>query len=200
MSELFSELKQETDDPEELDIVLNHAFAFGWNRTEFPFTEKGTKPPTYYDEPVRMFDPPYMPEEFMDVTINELRFSEWPYSSVVDILDELFFIINPIEGAKKFYQAMDKTAQCVSDVTGHEALVDFDTVFPLIMISVLASGLISEPQILRYIASLSTIEYSDSRVTFAASYVEAILTHISSLKEIDVLGGFEHQSSTAEAE
>lgn len=200
MSELFNELKQMTDDPEELDVLLNHAFTFGWNKTEFPFIGTFQNPPTYYDEPVRTFDPPYMPDEFLDMTINELRFSDWPYSSVVDILDDLFFIINPIDGAKKFYQAMDKAAQCVSEVTGEEALVDFDTLFPLILLSVLASGLVSEPRILQYIASLSTIDYSDSHVTFAASYVEAILTHISSLKDINILGEIEHQSSTVEAE
>ena len=188
MSEVFRESKQLTDVPEELDTLLNIAFSFGWRKTEFPFIDKRNVDISItYDMKVKIFDPPYLPDEFLDLTINELRNSDWPYSSVVDILDTLFFLINPIEGAKTFYKAMEETAKCVSNVTRNNLLVDFDTIFPLILLAVLASGLLSEPLILRYIASLSTIQYYDSHVNFAASYVEAILQHLSKLKDSDVV-------------
>ena len=187
-AEVFRETKLLTDDNEELDILLNHAFSYGWRKVEFPFLDKNKVDLNVsYDMKVKMFDPPYLPDEFMDLTLNELRFSDWPYSSVVDILDEIFFLINPIEAAKTFYKAMEETAKCVSEIKNDNQLVDFDTIFPLILLSVLASGLLSQPEVLYYIASLSIIKYYDSHVNFAASYVEAIIQHLSTFNESDTI-------------
>ncbi|EAX90639.1 hypothetical protein TVAG_041140 [Trichomonas vaginalis G3] len=181
LQEIIDEFKELTTDPEEMLILLQHGFTFGWRRTEFPFLHSSSIPSAFLHVKVKEFDPPYLGDKFKEKTINELRFCDWPYSSVVDILDELFFIINPIEGAKIFYSAMEKTAQCVSNVTGEVELLDFDTLFPLILLSVLATGLLCESRILQFIAMISTIDNPDSKVSFAASYVEAILAHLLSL-------------------
>lgn len=183
LDEVISEFKDLTTDPDEMTILLNHAFTFGWRKTEFPFFQPTKIPPNFLHVKAAVFDPPYLDQKYKELTINELRFSDWPYASIVDVLDTLFFMVNPIEGAKVFYTAMDKTAQAVAKVTGEVELLDFDTLFPLIMLSVLASGLMCEPKILQYIALISTVEQSDSKVNFAASYVEAILTHLDSLDE-----------------
>lgn len=182
LHEVYDELKSMTDEPEELAILLNHAFTFAWRKADFPFCEEtGEDIPAFLHCKVSVFDPQYIDEEYLNLEINELRFSDWPFAPVVDVLDELFFMINPFDGAKKFYTAMDVAAKCVAKVTGEETYVDFDTLFPLIFISVLATGLLMEPRILIYISQLSLLDYSDSHVTFAASYVEAILTHIRGL-------------------
>ena len=187
LSEVYNELKDLTDESEELSILLHHAFTFGWMKTEFPFLLdddiENEKPNTFLHCKVKVFDPQYINSELLDLEINQLRYSNWPFSDVVDVLDELFFTINPFEGAKIFYKAMDTAAKCVAKVTGEETYLDFDTLFPLIFLSVLASGLLCDYKILLYISKVSTLDYFDSEVTFAASYVEAILAHIKSLDE-----------------
>ena len=186
ISDVYNELKDLTDESEELAILLQHAFTFGWMKTEFPFLiddNNYENANTFLHCKVKVFDPQYIDSKFLDMEINELRYSNWPFSDVVDILDDLFYMINPFEGAKTFYKAMDTAAKCVSKVTGEETYLDFDTLFPIIFLSVLASGLLCDYKILLYISKVSTLDYFDSEVTFAASYVEAILAHIKNLDE-----------------
>ncbi|EAY02376.1 hypothetical protein TVAG_030490 [Trichomonas vaginalis G3] len=182
-SDILNEFKELTTDHEELDILISHLFDMAWTVHEFPFFSQSGKVFNFLNVKTSVFEPPYLDEKYQSLTINELSSSGWPYQPVVEILNSLFYIVNPIEGAKIFYDAMDKTANIVTESTEEEELVNFDTLFPLILISVLASGLVCEPIILEYVAMLATSNYPDSIVVFAASYVEAILAHLSSLDE-----------------
>lgn len=178
IEEVHGQMKDMTDDWEELSLLMDHAFTFAWQNKQFPFLNNEDDVPTLLDKTVRSFDPPYVPEKYLDLTVNELRYSGWPYQPVVEILDDIFYEINPIKSARTMYEAMEQTARCVAIQSQESVDVDFDTLFPLIMLSVLSSGLLSDSRTLRYVAMVSTIGLSDTYVNLGASYAEAILAHI----------------------
>jgi len=187
IKQVYDEFKQMTDDESELDILLSHAFDFGWRVSTFPYNNfVDLDFPQFNNCKLKAFDPPYVPEIFHSCKISELSSSGWPYAPVVMILKELFFCTNPFQGAVRIFDAMNETASCVVQVTGESVDVDFDTLFPLILTSVLASGLLSDPRILSYIASISTIGISNTYCRLGSSYSEAILAHLKNLDETEL--------------
>ena len=75
ISDAYKELKDLTDESEELAILLQHASTFGWMKTEFPFLNDANNyenANTFLHCKVKVFDPQYNDSKFFDMEINEL--------------------------------------------------------------------------------------------------------------------------------
>jgi len=180
--QVFQEFREMTDDNDEFYILIDHAFTFAWQSCSYPFISNDIPDiPLFTDARVSYFDPDYIPDVFLETQIGNIDLIEWPFRSVIEILLSIHFEINPVLMAKKFYDALHETAKCVTTNTGKPIDVDFDTLFPLILINVLASGIAANKYILPYIASLSTIPLSNTYCKLGASYAEAVLQHLFSV-------------------
>lgn len=179
---IIREFKQLTDDPRELDILIDIAFEFAWRNTKWPFCEPFSLVfPTFKDVKVKVFDVPYLEEKWQEMRIEELVSSDWPFASVVDILTDLYFMINPMEMCRLCYRAMGEAGNCVLKMTRANVEIDFDTIFPIIMICFIVAGIPQEPMIMWFASSLGKLHRDDSYCQVGASYMEAIIAHIANL-------------------
>lgn len=186
---LLNEFRELTNEKDELSILLELAFAYAWRSTEFPFLQKSScfGLPTFCNVRVSLFQTPYIPEEYQVLHIGQLINSDWPYKPVVDDLTSLFFLINPMEMAKVLFDAMGKAGFCINKVVDKPIEIDFDTIFPLILLCILASGILFEPRILYYVATIPQAYKEDSICQLGSSYAEAVITHILGLDEKELL-------------
>lgn len=186
---LLNEFREMTDEQDEMAILMDLAFTYAWRSTEFPFLQKSAcfNLPTFYDVRVSLFQAPYIPDEYQKMHIGQLIGSNWPYKPIVDDLMKLFFLINPMEMAKVLFDAMGKAGPCIDTIIDKPIEIDFDTIFPLILVCILATGILSEPKILYYVATIPQAYKEDSICQLGSSYAEAIITHILSLDENELL-------------
>lgn len=186
---LIDQFKQLTDDPNELFIVLDIAFSYAWRQIDYPFLDQSIvkQLPTFQNVRVSLFLAPHMPDEYQKLHIGQLIDTNWPYKPVVDHLMSFYFLINPLQMAKILFDAISIAGPCIDKVVDKPIEVDFDTIFPLILICVLATGIINEPQILYYVAKVGQDYQDDSIVQLGSSYAEAIITHLSGLNENELI-------------
>ena len=191
---ILDDFRQMTDNTDEMNILIDLAFSYAWRTVEFPFINSKVDPiPSFLDVRVSLFLSPHIPKQYEEMHIGQLMNSDWPYKPVVDTLFGVFFLINPIEIAKVFFDSMTIAGQCINSLVNGDdpekppIEIDFDTIFPLILICVLVSGILSDQRIIYFVATLGKEYKEDSICQLGSSYAEAILTHILGLKEEDYI-------------
>ena len=184
IEKIYKEFREMTDDPEELDILLDHAFDFGWSKVEFPYLGmKHTKIPLFLNITPRILNVEYIPEQYLDIKINELQKSAWPFSTVVDIMQSLLFEINPFRMARIFDSSLAEISKCVDEIHGEPIDLDFDHIFSIAVLCLMVSGILEEERIMLYISQLSLIDINDMSTRVGATYAASALNHILSLDE-----------------
>ena len=184
IEKIYQEFKEMTDDADELDTLLDHAFDFGWAKTEFPYI--GMKPtpiPLFLNVTARALNVEYLPHKYLDIPINELQSSDWPFASVVDIIQSLLFEINPFRMAKVFNEALNEISKCVQKINDDSFELDFDHIFSIVILCLMASGILEEERILLYLSQISLIDINDMSTRVGATYAASALNHILSLDE-----------------
>ena len=177
---IYKEFCEMTDQSEELEILLDHAFDYGWSKMEFPFLcMNPAKINLFLETTPNKLKIEYVPREFMDVKVNELQERKWPYSSVVDILQTIVFEINPFKMAKIFDSALKEIIRCVNKIIRVD--LDFDSLFSLFVLSLMASGILAEERILVYVSQLSLIDVENMQIRVGSTYAASALNHILSL-------------------
>ena len=186
--DVLREFKEMTDDSSELEILLDLAFEFAWRETQFPFLDKHLSYlPTFIGVRVSLFGIPFMPDKFQEMHVEDLMNSDWPYTSVTKMLFELFFMINPMKMARLVYDAMEEAGRIIAAMSTKPMEIDFDTIFPLIMICTLATGLTADRRILPFISEIGRQGIDDSYCQLGASYTDAIIKHILTLNELEMI-------------
>ena len=187
-SEVLRDFKEMTDDASELEILLDIAFEFAWRSTQFPFLDTCLPYlPQFIGVRVSLFDVPFMPDKFQTMHIEDLMGSDWPYARVTEMLLGLFFMINPMKMARLVYDAMGEAGRCIAEGCDKPVEIDFDTIFPLLMVCTLATGLTADRRILPFIATLGRDGTDDSYCQLGASYTDAIIKHILTLDEREMV-------------
>ncbi|OHT16446.1 hypothetical protein TRFO_02709 [Tritrichomonas foetus] len=187
---LLNEFHSMTNENDELKILIDLAFSYAWRATNYPFLPESIASfdlPSFQKVRTSLFLAPNIPEKYEKMHICELVESDWPYKPVVDHLMTSFFLINPIDIALVFFEAMGVAGRCVTEVCGEAVEIDFDTIFPLMLVCVLVSGILNEPKLIHYVANLGLLYKEDSTCQLGASYAEAIIKHLSSLDEQELL-------------
>jgi hypothetical protein len=176
-----------TDDPEEFDLLVDITYEYSWRVTQYPFLlDTPASLPKFIGVRVSLFSPPFVPDEYQRLHIEDLHRSNWPFRPVMDHLMGLFFEINPLVMSKICYDAMGIAGRVMFMSGSQEEEIGFDTVFPLILISVIACGLTQDPRILPFVAQSAIHHPFDSYCQVGGSYCEAILKHILELDESDL--------------
>lgn len=184
IEKIFEEFHEMTDDFEEFVILLDHAFDMGWTTVDFPYLcMQPGKIKLFLKVTPRALNVDYIPEEFMDVTINELQGRHWPYSSVVDIMISILFETNPVRMANIFNTSLEEISIVIDRLYPDHDDIDFDTVFSIAVLALMASGILAEEKILAYISQISLLEISNTFTQIGATYAATALNHILSLDE-----------------
>ena len=132
---------------------------------------------------VRDFEIDHIPMQYQDLTIDELHDIDWPLKPVIEHINQLLFMINPIEMATHFFLSLGMAGKKVSEIAQKPINVDFDTLFPTILICILASDIVYEPRIFLYIASNAQYFTEETECQFGCSYMEALMIHILNLQK-----------------
>jgi hypothetical protein len=180
-ADVLAEIGLLTGQSSQVDLLLDLAFDFAWRATDYPFVTAPERLPTFEGVRVQLFGPPFLEERYQKMHVDKLAGSEWPYESVLGILEELHFLLNPVAMAEVVLKAMQEIGRLMPQNDS----VGFDHIFPLIELCALAAGLTHNPKLLPFVA-LAGRAPNDRMCRFAASYAEAIVTHISTLDEQDM--------------
>ena len=109
----------------------------------------------------------------------------WPFKTAVDILFDMTILTNPFSIARIFWNMIQETAQCMKKilvvnkgVPAEDVEIDFDSLFPLLIICVLTYGSDEWMQIALYTMSFSEYVDDDPQLQFAMTYLEGLVTQI----------------------
>lgn len=184
IEKIFEEFHAMTDDNEEFMILLDHSFDFGWQKADFPYLcLQPSKIGLFLRVTPRALNVDFIPEQFMDVPVNNLQGKQWPYKTVVDIIISILFELNPVRMARIFNSSLEEISICIDRLYPEHSDIDFDTVFSIAVLSVMASGILAEEKVLAYISQVSLLDISDSLTQVGATYAATALNHILSLDE-----------------
>lgn len=169
--------------------VINVLFDCAWYFRSYPVCDsfKCSRIPRTDMIIPKVFDPPFLEDEWIYMTFDELSSSDWPLKPAVDELFDLMIITNPFEIAKKFYSIINNIGKCVQRIFIRQNKeskyidIDFDQLFVLMLLCVFTSGLseIVAPMIYSY--SFREFIMEDYQIQYAMSHMEGLCQHIKNI-------------------
>lgn len=169
--------------------VINVLFDCAWYIRKYPICDpfRCSRIPKTDSIVPKVFDPPFLEEEWVYMTFDELSSSNWPLKSAVDELFELMILTNPFDIARKFYSIINTIGKCVQRIfiwQNKETKfidIDFDQLFVLMLLCIFTSGLseIVAPMIYSY--NFREFIMDDYQIQYAMSHMEGLCQHIKNI-------------------
>ena len=138
----------------------------------------------------KAFNPPFIPDKYAYMTFGELSKTEWPFSHPVELLKTIIFEVNPFKIGRTFWTVIDMTSFIVQSLNpdDSEIVLDFDQLFTLLIVEVLATLLsnITLPMIYSSIFRESLTD--EPKIMYAMGHLDGLATHLHTLnfKELQV--------------
>jgi hypothetical protein len=135
----------------------------------------------------KIFNPPFLTDEWAMTAFHELNGKQWPLKSATDRLFVLLILTNPFQIAREFYDVIQEIGRCVQRVLIHQNVdakfveLDFDQVFTLILVCIFASGLTELTQVMTYSFGFREFVKSDPHLQYAMSHMEGVCAHLGRL-------------------
>ena len=115
---------------------------------------------------------------------------DWPFKTVVDMLFEMLILTNPFDIAHVFWDVIQEAAKCMSKllviykgVNPEDVEIDFDSLFPVLQICIIAFGCEEWMSIALYTMSFNENVSDDPQLQFAMTYLEGLVTQLMGLDE-----------------
>jgi hypothetical protein len=170
-------------------VITDLIFDYGWGFRTYPFC------PPFMSTPIpsvsllipKVFDPPFLDDEWSMQTFGELAKSVWPLKEAVDELFGIAVLTNPFEIADRFFEIIQTIGRCVQRILARKAKnkrfpeMDFDQIFVLMLVSILTSGLSELPLVMTYSFSFREFVKADAHKQYAMSHMEGLCAHLSRL-------------------
>jgi hypothetical protein len=160
-------------------------FDLAWQQMQYPFgmVMKLTLPLS------GDFFPPVMGPTVLDAdygyfTFSELHCMEWPFKASVGLLFEMMLLTNPFDIGRTFWSVTQEVANAMRQMMAKEGEnpdeveIDFDSLFPVVMVCVFVLGLDEWLHVASYAMSFSEHASADPEVQFAFTYLEGLITQI----------------------
>jgi hypothetical protein len=169
--------------------LMDRLFDLGWTVTEFPYCDPFTHfrlPPTGAIVP-KVFNPSFIAESWQLVPFELLAGRDWPLRPAVDQLFVIMILTNPFAIADQFYTMIEEIGRCVRRIFIRNEQetsfveIDFDQIFVLMILCVLACGI---PDILRpmkYASSFARFLKADPQKQYGMSHMEGLCAHLAYL-------------------
>ena len=178
-------------------LVEQLLFDLAWQKKKYPFgairsDPNGTRTKSHLPVSADLFPAAVgktlIPKEYAFTPFSTLNGMNWPLKSAVDMIFEMFILTNPFEIARVFWNVIQETAQCMQriyfidqGIPSEEVEIDFDSLFPVLMICVFAFGADEWLEIALYTMSFNEQVPEDPQLQFAMTYLEGLVTHIMAL-------------------
>jgi hypothetical protein len=171
------------------DIAWSHIpFPFGVTSLRTPHTAIGSMSDLF---PAVIADT-NLDEKWAMMPFSILNGASWPFKSAVDALWEMMIHTNPFEIARAYWRVIEKVSQCMERMLmaqgrpAEDIEVDFDALFPLILICVFTFGVDEWMEVTTYTLSFMEHTKGDLQLGFAMTYLEGLVTQIIALDPIDL--------------
>jgi hypothetical protein len=169
--------------------IVDYLFDFGWAVRPFPFcpTFSPFRIPKTADILPKIFAPDFLDEEWQFMPLGRLTSRDWPLRTAIDLLFPVVITTNPFAIADHFYAVIEEIGRCVQRLlirSGKSTAfveIDFDQMFVLMVICVLASGLSDILAPMRYSYSFAEFVRTDPCRQYAMSHMEGLCTHLAQL-------------------
>jgi hypothetical protein len=171
--------------------IENLLFDLAWVQRDFPFGFRGKMTQTgSLSIPVRgdMFPAAVastiLEQEFAFTPFSALNGANWPFRRAVAMLFEMLVLRNPFEIARLFWDVIQEVARSMqmlmvkSGVSREDVEIDFDSLFPILMICVFAFGIDEWMSVALYTMSFNDHVGDEPQLQFAMTYLEGLVTHI----------------------
>jgi hypothetical protein len=169
--------------------VIDLLFDRAWTVRRFPFTPPFT---SFEIQPVgdlvpRVFAPPFLEDSWSLMSFDQLSHLDWPLQPAVSRVWPMTIARNPFDIAEQFYEMIEEIGRCVQRILtrnneGSNFLdLDFDQIFVLMIVTVLASGVTSLPSSMLYSFSFRDHANGDPHLEYAMSHMEGLCTHLTSV-------------------
>jgi hypothetical protein len=172
-------------------------FDLRWSKTDYPFGFSGKKG---FSEakPILPVKGDMFPAVIASTVLShEMRFTPfsvlnslpWLFKSSVDMLFEMLILTNPFEIARGYWNVIQEVTSCMhNDLLSKgkhpdDIEIDFDSLFPVLMICVFAFGIDEWIQVALYCVSFNDQVGEDPQLQFVMSYLEAVVTQILALDQ-----------------
>lgn len=182
---IVEHLCENDDDFSMLEDLL---FDLAWQKRQFPFGfAKNCKLPTKGDFFPAVVGDTLVDEEYAFIPFNVLNGMQWPFKSAVDMIFDMLILTNPFSIARVYWDVIQEAAQCMQKVLVSRGMapedveIDFDSLFPILMICVFAFGSDEWMRVALYTISFNEHVDDDPQLQFAMTYLEGLITHIMAL-------------------
>lgn len=188
-NDLLSTIELLTEDRTQFDKYEQLMFDLGWSIKPYPFGfAKKAKFPVVSDFfPAVIISSSLIDKEYAFTPFSVLNGMKWPYKSAVDMIFEMLILTNPFSIAHVFWNVIQEAAECMKNVLVRGGMnpddveIDFDSLFPILMICVFVFGVEEWMEIALYTISFNEQVDDDPKLQFSMTYLEGLVTHILSI-------------------
>jgi hypothetical protein len=170
-------------------------FDLAWSKRPYPFGFSGTKsvPGNRHFLPVKgdlfpaVIGADIVDPEFGFTPFSTLNGLNWPFKSAVDMIFEMMILTNPFDIARVYWNVIQNVAECMQRVLVLKGMnkddveIDFDSLFPTLMVCVFAFGIDEWMQVSLYAISFNEHVMDDPQLQFTMTYLEGLVTQIIAL-------------------
>jgi hypothetical protein len=165
-------------------IVQNYPFAPDFPQFTIPWTAGGLIP--------KIFNPPFIGEDRVYFSFDQLSSRNWPLRAAVDLVLPIMFMTNPFHIARQFYNVIQEIGKCVQVILirGNKDTkfieIDFDQMFVLMILVLLAAGISEITLPMAWAATFREFAASDPHSQYAMSHMEGLCVHLAKIDYQDL--------------
>ena len=137
----------------------------------------------------KVFNPPFIPDKYAYMTFGELAKTDWPLFHPVELLKTIIFEVNPFKIGRTFWMVIDMTSLIVQGLypDEKELVLDFDQLFTLLIVEVLATMLSNITLPMIYSSIFRESLTSEPKIMYAMGHLDGLATHLHTLDFKDLL-------------
>lgn len=164
-------------------------FDLAWQKHPFPFGfVREASLPSINDLFPAVFGTKLIDHEYAFTPFSMLNGMNWHFKSAIDMIFDMMILTNPFDIARKFWDVIQETAKCMQKVLvvvggmrSEDVEIDFDSLFPILMICIFSFGQNEWMQVALYTMSFNEQVSDEPQLQFAMTYLEGLVTHIMAL-------------------
>jgi hypothetical protein len=175
--------------------LIDRLFDLGWPVKSFPFAGNLSffRLPAASGIVAKVFHPTFLGEEWQLIPLGKLTNRRWPLHPAVCELFVITALTNPFQIADQFYRVIEEIGRCCqrilirSNMDASFVEIDFDQMFVLMILCVLALGM---PDILgpmKWAYSFADFVRVDPQKQYAMSHMEGLCEHLEHLDYAELI-------------
>lgn len=171
------------------DEVEQLLFDIAWSKKSYPFgiNRKSSVPNTLALFPAAVANTLLTPEEAA-TPFSYLQYTNCPFNKCLNYLFEMLLQTSPFVSAKIFWDLIQEVAAIMKNIMvvrqgidAEDVEIDFDSLFPQLIVCVLAFGIDEWIQCALWTMSFAEMVADEPQLQFAMTYLEGLVTQILAL-------------------